>query len=66
MALDLNAFENVSCSMERTILSLAGTSCSNTDLLVENPSSLAVVVVFWYYTILRFVLETSVKWPFNF
>lgn len=45
--------------MERTILSLAGTSCSNTDLLVENPSSLAVVVVFWYYIILRFVLETS-------
>lgn len=35
-------------------------------LLGENPSSLAVVVVFWYYSVLRFVPVTSAKWCFNF
>lgn len=34
------------------------------NLLGENASSLAVMVIFWYYIILRFVPVTRVK--FNF
>lgn len=52
--------------MERTMLSLAGTSCSNSNLVRWKPLSLAVVVVFWYYSVLRFVPVTSAKWCFNF